>query len=618
MINNKLFRGFTFDGVNSLDYDIYITGAGVYNAPERAVEKVSVPGRNGDLTIDQGRFENIEVTYAECGCAATMQEEFAEKVAAFRNALCSRVGYKRLTDDYNKDEYRMAMYVSGLEVEAIAQHRMGTFDIVFDAKPQRFLYTGETPRLLVQGMTPKNPQTESGAIVSVESDGADKVTSLAAQIEPMQSGSGDPSPTNVRPITGHTSTNVTVAGKNLLYHIYPSQTINGVEFVLRDDGTVVANGTATANAEFSLTYRISGTYGTTRLPHGEYIITGCPSGGGSSTYEIGINTTKNGSGVTMARDYGNGATFTMDSNALIGSWITIRRGVTVNNLIFKPMVRLASETDDTYEPYKGTTYPVSFGSAGTVYGGTVDVVTGVLTVTHKVVTYTSGDGWEWDASKGIARRWVSGMHNAGNTIDQYKLLVECDRLKSGSWAGGTSFTNYDYSCSAYFGDSIAIHIKGLTTLDEYKSWVTNNKPTFRYPLATPQTYNLTAQQVELLTGQNTVWADTGAISLTYGADPYKVVNPTLFESKPLLQVTGRGTLSVGDVTMTITGTASQVLYIDCDIMEVYSITDGQMQPQNSLVTMNSYDFPKLKPGANKITLGVGITQVVVTPRWWRV
>ena len=144
IINTALFKGFTFDGVNSLDYDIYITGAGVYNAPERAVEKVSVPGRNGDLAIDQGRFENIEVTYAECGCAATTQEEFAEKIAAFRNVLCSRVGYKRLTDGYNQDEFRMAMYASGLEVEAIAQHRMGKFDIVFDAMPQRWLTSGET------------------------------------------------------------------------------------------------------------------------------------------------------------------------------------------------------------------------------------------------------------------------------------------------------------------------------------------------------------------------------------------------------------------------------------------------------------------------------------------
>ena len=46
-----------FGGVDSSDYGIYISGTGTYNAPERAVEFVTVPGRNGAIAMDQGRYE---------------------------------------------------------------------------------------------------------------------------------------------------------------------------------------------------------------------------------------------------------------------------------------------------------------------------------------------------------------------------------------------------------------------------------------------------------------------------------------------------------------------------------------------------------------------------------
>ena len=79
-----LFNSFTFDNENSLDSGIYITGEAVFNAPERVVEMVNVPGRNGAIAIDEGRFENIAVTYP-AGCFADNMADFAEKVAEFRN-----------------------------------------------------------------------------------------------------------------------------------------------------------------------------------------------------------------------------------------------------------------------------------------------------------------------------------------------------------------------------------------------------------------------------------------------------------------------------------------------------------------------------------------------------
>lgn len=151
-----LFRGFSFGGVNSLTYGIYITGQAVYNAPERAVEMVSIPGRNGALAIDQGRFENIEVTY-NCGCFANTQSAFAAKVRDFRNALASMRGYQRITDDYNSDEYRLAIFRADISIDPVANSSAGEFEIVFDAKPQRFLAAGETSVSVSSGDTLANP-----------------------------------------------------------------------------------------------------------------------------------------------------------------------------------------------------------------------------------------------------------------------------------------------------------------------------------------------------------------------------------------------------------------------------------------------------------------------------
>ena len=111
-----IYKTLTFDGESSGTYGVYITGEAVYNAPEREVEMISIPGRSGQLALDKGRFENIEVTYP-AGIFTDNEEDFAEGISNFRNFLCSRNGYVRLQDDYNPNEYRLAIYKSGLEVD---------------------------------------------------------------------------------------------------------------------------------------------------------------------------------------------------------------------------------------------------------------------------------------------------------------------------------------------------------------------------------------------------------------------------------------------------------------------------------------------------------------------
>ena len=150
-----IFKGFTFNGIDSKDYGIYITGEAVYNAPEKDVEFITIPGRNGDFALDHGRYSNIEVTYP-AGFFGEDEADFTQGIADIRNILCSQKGYLRLEDEYNPGEYRMAVYKSGLEVSPAAL-KGGEFDITFVCKPQRFLTTGETPVSLSSGDTITNP-----------------------------------------------------------------------------------------------------------------------------------------------------------------------------------------------------------------------------------------------------------------------------------------------------------------------------------------------------------------------------------------------------------------------------------------------------------------------------
>ena len=161
-----------FGGVNSADFGIYISGEGVFNAPERDVEMIEIPGRNGALALDKGRFKNISVTYPAFNYEPNDYDTFAERLADFRNAICAQRGYQRLEDTFHPDEYRMAAYVKGLEIKPIKYNTASEFDLVFDCKPQRWLKSGETAVTVASGDVLTNPtRFESGPVLEVDGYG---------------------------------------------------------------------------------------------------------------------------------------------------------------------------------------------------------------------------------------------------------------------------------------------------------------------------------------------------------------------------------------------------------------------------------------------------------------
>lgn len=122
----------------SSDFGIYISGSGTFNAPERDVEVISVPGRNGDIVIDNGRFKNNTVTYP-----AFIRELFKERAAGARDWLCQSAEYHRLEDSYSPSFYRMARFVGPMDFSTRFLNRSAEMELIFDCKPQRFLKDGE-------------------------------------------------------------------------------------------------------------------------------------------------------------------------------------------------------------------------------------------------------------------------------------------------------------------------------------------------------------------------------------------------------------------------------------------------------------------------------------------
>lgn len=143
---------FTLNGVDSRDFGVYITGSGTFSAPRREYSMVPIPGRNGDLVGNEKRFENLELTYP-----AFIYTNFKQNIRDFRNFLLSLVGYHILIDTYHPDEFRMALYEGEFEPEVEPKNDAGSFDIVFNCKPQRYLLTGEVVTTMTASGSITNP-----------------------------------------------------------------------------------------------------------------------------------------------------------------------------------------------------------------------------------------------------------------------------------------------------------------------------------------------------------------------------------------------------------------------------------------------------------------------------
>ena len=83
-----------------------------------------------------------------------------------------------------------------------------------------------------------------------------------------------------------------------------------------------------------------------------------------------------------------------------------------------------------------------------------------------------------------------------------------------------------------------------------------------------------------------------------------VTNPTPFEARPLLEVSGVGGITINGKSIQILESVSD-FEIDCETMEA--------EDNSKIYCM---DFPELSGGENEIVSDGSITALTVTPRWW--
>lgn len=131
---------------------------------------------------------------------------------------------------------------------------------------------------------------------------------------------------------------------NLLENTASNRTDSGLTFTRNsDDGSITVNGTPTVNIYHAI--------GTVNLQRGDYVLSGCPNGGGSA-YQLYVQK----SGTVIGRDNGSGATIALtdDANEL-QVWVAVYANVTVSDLTFYPMLRPVEidgiPTSASYVPY---------------------------------------------------------------------------------------------------------------------------------------------------------------------------------------------------------------------------------------------------------------------------
>lgn len=339
----------------------------------------------------------------------------------------------------------------------------------------------------------------SGDIVTVE-DGGDDVplNSCVVDITPTQTGTGDPSPTNIRPIVGFSEVDVNVAG----FNVWDEDWETG------DVSAETGNNAGPYNRIRSKNY-------ISVVPSNIYYI--------KSSYDLYVHAydkNKNWLGII-----GNGiknTTITTPSQCYYLRFRTITDyGTTYNYDICINLSKTeGSPKNGDYVPYNGKTTTIQLGR--TVYGGVLDVTTGKLTVTHVAIDLGSLNfgahsyGFSTPTSNLPYEIATNSTSAIGDISCPIYTTVSYNTVANHS---GNNRIGYAVSGSASF---IIINNDAYTDATAFKTAMLGIL--CRYKLATPEVYYLTPVEVNTLLNYNNIWANTGAISLVYKKNANAVIN----------------------------------------------------------------------------------------------
>ena len=333
----------------------------------------------------------------------------------------------------------------------------------------------------------------NGAVVSFADGASAGLAKCIAEIVPKQAGSGTPSPDNVRAISGYTAVKVDVAGKNLLDNtLCIGRTIYGIQRIVNNDGTITITGTSTTVSQWWNSADNLGVFFK------------------KGTYTISCNGVELQALFRKARAVSG--TFTLSEDDYLDN-VQFRTTVgETYNLKTEPMIRLATESD-TFEPYKGSTTTIPLGQ--TVYGGQLNVLTGELTIDRQIVDLGSLTWTRTDNSIIDVGYWfhanISDKMATGETINS--------NYRTAPYKSVTQLVNAEGSAvdkvAVEAGGEVGYRIIDSSYTDATAFKTAMNGVQMCYFLATPQTVQLTPQEVNSILGQNNISADTGDVDIVY-------------------------------------------------------------------------------------------------------
>lgn len=275
---------------------------------------------------------------------------------------------------------------------------------------------------------------------------------------------------NIRPISGRDAVSVERCGKNLVKFPYytPAASRNGLVITSQQDGSITVNGTATADTWCAINQGIE-----KRLPmNTPMALSGCPAGGSTKSYYIGLYL-----GGKWFADSGNGNTDVKFTTQEIPSRIevSIIKGTVCNNLTFYPKIEVGTAITP-YSKYQGSINTLTL--PGTVYGGSVDAVTGEAVEGWKSLTLDGNEAWNtWGVNAYSAT--VTGFYTYDiSDYDNQSIAAVCSNLSfnANAWGGrnaGVGFATdgrsryFIYSIPSVMLDDISDNAHAIASLKSY-------------------------------------------------------------------------------------------------------------------------------------------------------
>ena len=316
---------------------------------------------------------------------------------------------------------------------------------------------------------------------------------------------------NICPISGSTSMTVTRAGKNILPNVYSSGsslTTRGITYT-NTNGIIKVVGTPTGNAYYNLFTNTDGER--LHLKAGTYTI---------SCQEVTANCRFNFTIVGVVSSTLNASrhsyTFTLSSDGEMYANVWTD-GSSAVDLTLRIMLELGS-TPTNYEPYTSNSYIIQLGQ--TVYGGTLDVTNGTLTI-DRAIQDIGDRWWTYDSN---ANRFSVTFNDALAVAGWNQNDIRCSCYQTAQVASnsGPDMAVGIWNKTVYIRDS------NYTTTADLRTARAGQK--IVYELSTPQTYQLTPQDIEALFADNNVWCDTGNTTVTYYANTKLYIDKKIAEA----------------------------------------------------------------------------------------